>query len=439
LPFAVIDLRAGQNFVLPEHSETNASLRLPIAPYPGLNPFTANDESVFFARAFLIERILEAVNHSSFVALIGPARSGKTSLIQAGLIPNLNRKQPDQQWEIRFSWPTATRSGGRTLVVIDLRTLAASPEISIPDNVCILAEAETREQVLFCERKLHVIAERIEVTQLSESELMQAITEPPVRAGLHVAPELAQRVLDDIRSQKDQLFLLQYVMTQIYTAPPRGEFTLAKYESLGGIEMIERRCESICGPDDFDWLSRLVSVSEDGSITPQEVPEASLPERSRPKVDDLVSAGILVRDDTNLRFSNRIFVDRWTHLRDWVKENRTYLLWRQRLALNMMTWQANPLPFRLLSGEALAEAKHRVDEGRERLSDRELAYIDASEKRLLSAPASKDLTTSSRIVHYVAIPLVAVLLLSVVVWYFRSPPRRSTFYSARHPGPHSTM
>ena len=67
------------------------------SPYPGLEPFAAEDAAVFFGREHEVERLLELLKptlqrgRGRFLALVGPSGSGKSSLVRAGLIPRLER------------------------------------------------------------------------------------------------------------------------------------------------------------------------------------------------------------------------------------------------------------------------------------------------------------------------------------------------------------
>lgn len=60
-------------------------------PWPGLRPFTEKDRDFFFGREREIAELLELVEQSPAVVLYGQSGLGKTSLIQAGLFPELKR------------------------------------------------------------------------------------------------------------------------------------------------------------------------------------------------------------------------------------------------------------------------------------------------------------------------------------------------------------
>ena len=58
-------------------------------PFPGLRPFTVNENHLFFGREKHSEIILEYLARNRFVAVTGASGSGKSSLIYCGLIPIL--------------------------------------------------------------------------------------------------------------------------------------------------------------------------------------------------------------------------------------------------------------------------------------------------------------------------------------------------------------
>jgi tetratricopeptide (TPR) repeat protein len=60
-------------------------------PWPGLRAFTENDRDFFFGRERETSELLELVQRSSVVVLYGQSGLGKTSLLQAGLLPDLKR------------------------------------------------------------------------------------------------------------------------------------------------------------------------------------------------------------------------------------------------------------------------------------------------------------------------------------------------------------
>ena len=78
-----------------------------INPYPGLTAFREEDADLFHGRRGEIARLVAALGERSLAAVVGASGAGKSSLVRAGLIPELKR---------RDAWDTAvTRPGRRPL------------------------------------------------------------------------------------------------------------------------------------------------------------------------------------------------------------------------------------------------------------------------------------------------------------------------------------
>ncbi len=58
-------------------------------PYKGLRPFAEDDAGDFFGREPVVATILERLDTTHFLALVGPSGSGKSSVVHAGVLPVL--------------------------------------------------------------------------------------------------------------------------------------------------------------------------------------------------------------------------------------------------------------------------------------------------------------------------------------------------------------
>lgn len=81
-----------------------------ICPYKGLSYFDFNDEDpkYFYGRTNLVSRLLERVQRSNFLAVLGASGSGKSSVVRAGLLHELKqglRISGSGQWTIRLFRP----------------------------------------------------------------------------------------------------------------------------------------------------------------------------------------------------------------------------------------------------------------------------------------------------------------------------------------------
>jgi hypothetical protein len=78
-------------------------------PYPGMAPFRPEDTRFFYGRESEIQQMLKHLRQRRCLYVIGPSGSGKSSLIQAGLLPRLHQSQlfPPGFWLARGLRPGA--------------------------------------------------------------------------------------------------------------------------------------------------------------------------------------------------------------------------------------------------------------------------------------------------------------------------------------------
>ena len=68
------------------------------SPYQGLKRFNLKDRNLFFGRDKLIARLFEAVNRSNLSLVLGASGSGKSSVVRAGLIPELKKSLAENEF-----------------------------------------------------------------------------------------------------------------------------------------------------------------------------------------------------------------------------------------------------------------------------------------------------------------------------------------------------
>ena len=76
-----------------------------ICPYRGLFYFREEDAPFFFGREATITQLVSGVQDRSLIAVVGASGSGKSSVVRAGLVPEL-RKSRDRVWEVATIVPT---------------------------------------------------------------------------------------------------------------------------------------------------------------------------------------------------------------------------------------------------------------------------------------------------------------------------------------------
>ncbi len=141
-------------------------------PYRDLRAFREQDAHLFFGRETFIQDLVTAVDASPLVAVVGPSGSGKSSVVQAGLIPVLRQRGG---WEIGILRPGDDPWGNLADCLVDLlgdtypdgperqravKTLAADlvpgpdgaaglpSRLTLPDLIRLICKQRQREQVL---------------------------------------------------------------------------------------------------------------------------------------------------------------------------------------------------------------------------------------------------------------------------------------------------
>ena len=107
----------------------------------GISPFEETDGQYFFGRGDLVEHLLDRVQRDSFVALVGESGSGKSSVLRAGLIPELRR----QHWEILLV--RAPGSDPFSSLAAELLREHPSEERTFSDQVASLATSLERNGI----------------------------------------------------------------------------------------------------------------------------------------------------------------------------------------------------------------------------------------------------------------------------------------------------
>ncbi len=108
----VIDLLPGST----QPGDRNRTLALELCPYMGLRAFTERDAPYFYGRTDLTQELVERLRRQSFLCVVGASGSGKSSVVQAGLLAQLRqgRQLPgSEQW-----WIGSFRPGSEPLLAL---------------------------------------------------------------------------------------------------------------------------------------------------------------------------------------------------------------------------------------------------------------------------------------------------------------------------------
>lgn len=236
-------------------------------PFLGLRAFDTSDSSLFFGREAHIAQLVQLLNRSRLLAVVGASGSGKSSLVRCGLLSTLQR-QPEPWQSITFtpgshplvSWQRAWAQFTGAPIPSTPSTapdaLVAAYQAHSPKGqerlVCVIDQFEEvflapQQHQAFIQQLLYAIASEAPiyvvltlratflghctqypglaeainraqflVPSMTPREMQAAIQGPIEQAGAQIAPNLIQRLLADAAAYDQALPLLQHALMRTW-------------------------------------------------------------------------------------------------------------------------------------------------------------------------------------------------------------------------------
>ena len=114
-------------------SQSNSNI---FNPFPGLRPFSEEEDYLFFGREQQVAELVTLLRNQRFIAVTGSSGSGKSSLVRAGLLPEL---QGGMMKEVGSDWETLVlRPGGAPLT--HLAEAVAEASMEDPEDPKVIGE-----------------------------------------------------------------------------------------------------------------------------------------------------------------------------------------------------------------------------------------------------------------------------------------------------------
>lgn len=273
-------------------------------PYKGLEPFEEGDSADFYGRDDVIERLLDVLMTGGLTAIIGASGSGKSSLVKAGVIPQLRQGAVpgSDEWAIVSMVPGADpfdefHIGLRSAALVHGASLAGQGSGELRAALLAALDGPSSRALLFVDQFEEVFSTEVDqatrlrfvdnlvdlatdpahhvrviltlradfsdrpldhprlgelmargsvlLAPMLPEQIEDAIRRPAARVGVEVEPGLVSEIVRDVSSAAAYLPLLQYVLAELFERRSEDRLTVHAYRSLGGLHgVLERRAEA---------------------------------------------------------------------------------------------------------------------------------------------------------------------------------------------------
>ncbi|MCT7964076.1 hypothetical protein NG791_25695 [Laspinema sp. D1] len=267
------------------------------SPYKGLKRFDTEDKDLFFGRDEFLTGLVNELEQTNLILLLGASGSGKSSVVRAGLIPWLSKKwgshfvklvltpdrdpfesfyasllsqykqgdaqiareakadtltevisklkKPDEYWFILLDQFeeifTTSLSDKRNLFIKSLVQLDKTQQNSV--KVIATMRADFLDKLSPYPKLVKATDQhRPLIAEMQADELRLAIEQPAAHHGAIFEPELVTEILNDIKGQAGYLPLLQYTLNLLWeTEVEQGlsqdrTLNLDIYHQKGGVQ-----------------------------------------------------------------------------------------------------------------------------------------------------------------------------------------------------------
>ena len=100
-------------------------------PFPGLRPFKTSESQLYRGRIKQTEELIKRLSKNRFLAVIGSSGTGKSSLVRAGLIPQLfggYLHEAGSKWDIAICRPGKDPVENLTVALASIISIKENPK-----------------------------------------------------------------------------------------------------------------------------------------------------------------------------------------------------------------------------------------------------------------------------------------------------------------------
>jgi basic membrane lipoprotein Med (substrate-binding protein (PBP1-ABC) superfamily)/class 3 adenylate cyclase len=318
------------------------------SPFKGLEFFDEEDAHLFFGREELTAQLVDRIESSRFLALVGASGSGKSSVVRAGVVPQL-RKSGGGNWRIATLTPSAKplealalamtadvgvsettavldalaadprtlhllgqrligdkrNKAERLLVVVDqfeelftlcrddaereqfIANLLTAVSSDGPVSVLLTLRADFYDRLAGYELRRFVAENQEYIGPMSQAELRRAIEAPAEQGGWQFAPGLVDLILHDVGEEPGALPLLSHALLETWSRRRGSTMTLKAYSESGGVRGAIGRTADRVFHGEFNAQQRAIARSIFLRLT--ELGDGTQDTRRRVALDELAA------------------------------------------------------------------------------------------------------------------------------------------------------
>ena len=375
-------------------------------PWRGLRSYTKDERHLFFGRSRVVDELVELVNEPGkrLLAVVGASGSGKSSVVNAGLIPRISgggdatANESGVWWIVGPMRPAkdplamlgaarerlaAAPKGTQRLLIIDQfeEVFTMSPDEEVQQEflgalaewtdgrdpslqVIITLRADFEPQVRSSALQDRLRDGRYAIPPMTREEMREVIDGPAADKVLYYEPPgLPDRLLDDLAAMPGALPLLSFTLAELYRRyieqDERTDRALQEsdYDAIGGVvgSLQTRASELHAGfsPEEQRTMRNLMlrMVTDEGGDlakrrlgeNEQQWPDPKEVARVRTVLDQLIGARLLVSGGTDGADGDRVAYVEPAHdmlVMSWDQIRRWQHDLDEPLKLRRELWQA---------------------------------------------------------------------------------------------------
>ena len=412
-------------------------------PYRGLYAFESEQAQYFCGRDEAVRTLISRLAESRFLAVIGYSGSGKSSLVKAGLLPQLkgDRLPGSSQWEI-ISFTPGEHPLGKLVDILARQQQQNQPHLLFIDQfeeiftlcqddeerkafIRLVAQevkkAEEETRIILTIRgdflnrcgdypEIITLINNIPptsfiVTPMSFAELEEAIEKPAKLHGVTFEHGLVSQISADVVNRPGVLPILQYALKELWRVcieepeSPEPLLTRNGYEEIGGVKgALDKRAtilyQSLTTIDQAftrRLFMELVQLGEGGEVARRRASWDRLeaisdsPQQLQRVVGLLAGSQqrLIITDENTVEVAHEALLSEWKLLNSWIAENLENIRLGRSLEQDCQEWlqRFNKSDEALLAGAKLAVISEWVNKTQPRLTPLESEFLHQSLER----------------------------------------------------------